>query len=306
MKIETVAYGGWSECLRLSNDEIELVITLQVGPRVIRFGFVGGQNEFAEYPEQMGLTGGEEYRAYGGHRLWIAPEVVERTKHPDNLPVEWTQEGEGVRVTAPVEERTGIQKSIYFWLNPERNHVHLIHRITNHNIWPVRLAPWALSVMAPGGRAIVPQEPYRPHPDFLLPVRPLVLWGYTDMSDPRWRWGKRYIQLYQDAAATTPQKFGALNTLGWAAYHNGDRLFLKRFPYDPGAEYPDFGCNCEFFTNPRMLEVESVGGMVTLQPGESVTHDEHWYLWRGISLGESEEDIEQALQPLLAQAQPRR
>jgi len=189
------------------------------------------------------------------------------------------------------------------WLNPKRNHVHVIHRITNHNIWEVTLAPWALTVMAPGGRVIVPQEPYRPHPDFLLPVRPLVLWGYTDMSDPRWRWGKRYVQLRQDSTAQYPQKFGALNTLGWAAYVNGDRVFLKRFPYDPQAHYPDFGCNCEFFTNNRMLEVESLGGLVTLRPGESVTHEEHWYLWRGVQVGESEEQIDAVLPALLAQTQ---
>jgi hypothetical protein len=303
MKVEVIPYGGWQECLRVANTEVELVVTAEVGPRVIRFGFIGGANEFVEYPEQMGLTGGDEYRAYGGHRLWIAPEVVERTKHPDNLPVQWAQEGEGLRVTAPVEAGTGIQKSMRIWLNPKRNHVHVIHRITNHNIWEVTLAPWALTVMAPGGRVIVPQEPYRPHPDFLLPVRPLVLWGYTDMSDPRWRWGKRYVQLRQDSTAQYPQKFGALNTLGWAAYVNGDRVFLKRFPYDPQAHYPDFGCNCEFFTNNRMLEVESLGGLVTLRPGESVTHEEHWYLWRGVQVGESDEQIDAVLPALLAQTQ---
>ena len=29
---------------------------------------------FKEYDEQMGKTGGDEWRIYGGHRLWIAPE----------------------------------------------------------------------------------------------------------------------------------------------------------------------------------------------------------------------------------------
>ena len=40
-----------------------------------------------------------------------------------------------------------------------------------HAAWSVRLAPWALSVMAPGGRAIFPQEPYRAHTDCLDPAR---------------------------------------------------------------------------------------------------------------------------------------
>lgn len=302
MQVEIVPYGGWQKCLRLANNEVELIVTAEVGPRIIRFGFIGGVNEFVEYPEQMGRTGDTKYVAYGGHRLWIAPEVVERTKHPDNLPVEWAPEGEGIRVTAPVEAGTGIQKSMRIWVDPHRNHVHVIHRVINHNVWPVTLAPWALTVMAPGGRVIVPQEPYRPHPDFLLPVRPLVLWGYTNMSDPRWRWGERYIQLWQDVNAQKPQKFGALNTLGWAAYVNGDQVFLKRFPNDPKATYPDFGCNCEFFTNSRMLEVESLGGLSTLEPGGQVTHEEHWYLWRGIRVGEMDDEIEAVLPELVSQA----
>jgi len=101
MQVQVVPYGGWQTCLRLANNEVELIVTAEVGSRIIRFGFIGGGNEFVEYPEQMGRRGDSEYVAYGGHRLWLAPEVVERTKHPDNLPVEWAQEGEALRVTAP-------------------------------------------------------------------------------------------------------------------------------------------------------------------------------------------------------------
>ena len=79
MKIETIAYGGWDNCLRLSNDKIEIVITLDVGPRLIRLGFPGGPNHFKEFPETLGQTGGTEWNSYGGHRLWHAPEQMPRT-----------------------------------------------------------------------------------------------------------------------------------------------------------------------------------------------------------------------------------
>ncbi|MCS7066274.1 MAG: hypothetical protein NZL85_08385, partial [Fimbriimonadales bacterium] len=66
---ETVTYNGWWECLRLSDGIWELVATTKVGPRLIRFGFTGGQNLFWEHPDQQGKTGGDEWRIYGGHRL---------------------------------------------------------------------------------------------------------------------------------------------------------------------------------------------------------------------------------------------
>ena len=38
--MERVEYGGWANCYRLHNDVVELIVTADVGPRIIRFGFV--------------------------------------------------------------------------------------------------------------------------------------------------------------------------------------------------------------------------------------------------------------------------
>ena len=84
MQSETVQYGGWQNCQRISNGTIEIIATTDVGPRIIRFGFVDGENEFREVPEHAGLTGGDEWRSYGGHRLWHAPENKPRSYLPDN------------------------------------------------------------------------------------------------------------------------------------------------------------------------------------------------------------------------------
>ncbi len=300
MKAERVSYGGWPNCLRLANREVELIATTDVGPRIIRFGFVGGPNEFVEYPDQLGKTGGDTYRSYGGHRLWIAPESKQTTYHPDNHPVEWFEENDELILRPPLESTTRIQKEIRVKLHETKNRVCVTHLLTNHNPFAVTLAAWALSVMAPGGRAIAPQEPYRPHPESLLPVRPLVLWSYTKMNDPRWTWGEKFLQLRQDPNAEIPQKAGVMNTLGWAAYAAGDRLFLKKFYSNPDAPYPDFCCNLELFTNKRMLEVETLSPLTTLEPGAMLAHEEEWWLFRGIDPGHSEAEMDRAFQQLLA------
>ena len=80
--VEKTEYRGWQNCYRLSNNLVDLIVTTDVGPRVIRFGFVGEENEFKEYEELMGRTGGAEWRIYGGHRLWHAPEARPRTYYP--------------------------------------------------------------------------------------------------------------------------------------------------------------------------------------------------------------------------------
>jgi hypothetical protein len=57
VKIEITAYQGWPNCYRISNGVVEAIVTGDVGPRVIRYGFVGGQNLFKEYKEQLGKSG---------------------------------------------------------------------------------------------------------------------------------------------------------------------------------------------------------------------------------------------------------
>jgi len=291
-------YAGWPNCVRLSNGQIELIITTDVGPRVIRYGFIGGQNLFHEAAEDAGKTGGDQWRSYGGHRLWHAPEAAPRTYAPDNGPVQFAWDGHTLKLTQPKEDLTGIAKQMEITLDSSQNRVKVLHRLTNQNHWDVELAPWCLTVMAPGGRAIFPQEPYKPHPDYLLPARPLVLWHYTDMADPRWTWGKKYFQLRQDPKAATKQKVGILNTLGWAAYTLNNELFLKRFPFDRKATYPDFNCNNETYTDPNILEVETLGPMTRLAPQAAVEHVEQWFVGR-VTVGETDAAIDAALLPLL-------
>lgn len=298
--MERISYGGWPNCVRLYNEEIELVATTDVGPRIIRLGFNGGENLFKEYESQLGQTGGEDWRIYGGHRLWHAPEQEGRTYVPDNEAIDSRWTGSELVLHQPTEPSTGIAKEMAVSIGPRSNQVVVRHRLMNTNPWEIETAGWALSVMREGGRAIVPQEPHVPHGDSLRPARPLILWTYTDMSDPRWTWGERFIQLRQDPEADAPQKAGVCNSLGWAAYEHEDHVFLKRYPATDPEAYTDYGANTEFYTSSSMLELETLGPMRSLAPGEQLEHVEHWYLFEA-SVGEDEDAIQHTFDPLVEQ-----
>jgi hypothetical protein len=295
-QMQTVSYGGWPKCIRLANQNIELIATTDIGPRIIRLGFIGGINLFRETPD-VGKTGGDTWKNYGGHRLWHAPEIRPRSYVPDNGPIEHQWDGTTLKLIQPTETPTGIQKEIEITL--DGHSVTVKHRLTNKNQWPIELAAWALSVMQGPGRAIIPQEP--PSTD-LLPVRPVGIWGYTNMADARWKWGAKFIQLRSDPSANTPQKIGLGNSLGWAAYYRDGQVFLKRYPFDAAATYPDFGCNVECFTRGEMLEVESLGPLTKLAPGAAVEHTERWFLAKA-QIGESDDEVASAMAPILEKCQ---
>ncbi len=180
----------------------------------------------------------------------------------------------GIRLEQPVEKGTGIQKVMTVTMDATGTGVTVKHELINRNQKPYELAVWALTIMNPGGTAIVPQEPYKKHADALLPARPLVLWHYTDLSDSRFAIGPKYIRLSTNEKMPEPQKFGVLNKTGWAAYAKNGLLFVKRMKYEEGATYPDYNSSVEVFTQGGFIEVESLGPLRTLKPGETAEHTE--------------------------------
>ncbi len=303
--LEKTAYAGWENCYRFTNGLVELIITADVGPRILRFGFVGGENQFAQFAEQSGQTGGDDWRIYGGHRLWHAPEKPGRTYYPDNAPVTVEAQDGLVRITQPIEPTTGLQKEmdVRLWLDEAQ--VRVTHRLINHNLWTVEVAPWALSVMAPGGTAVAPLPPRLQHGDTFLPSAALVIWPYTDLSDPRYQFGREYIFLHQDPARATPQKIGLAGVPGWAAYQRGHHLFISSFVPQPDATYPDMGSRLEFFTNDRMLEVETLGPLTKLPPQGQVEHIEKWSLFRDVPPLQDDTAVGEQILPRLLAVKPR-
>src|SRR5437868_2984836 len=137
VQMEKTPYGGWSNCIRLRNKQIELVATTDVGPRIIRLGFIGGDNLFKEFADHIGKSGGDQWRSYGGHRLWHAPEIKPRSYAPDNTPIEHSWDGKALKLIQSVEISTGIQKEMHITLCGDCNQVEVLHRLTNKNLWAV-------------------------------------------------------------------------------------------------------------------------------------------------------------------------
>ena len=303
--LETVEFEGWPDCLRLSNGDAELVVTTRIGPRILRYGLPGGPNAFHVIPATRGQTGGNSWRPYGGHRLWLAPEAQPRSYFPDNDPVgSHAFTGGTLSVANPVEHTTGVAKEMRITLAPTGAAARVVHKLTNHGPWPITLAPWGLSIVAGGGRVVLPQEPFVSHDDDLLPARPLVLWKFTEMGDPRWRWGDKYLSLRQEDGMTTPQKVGTYNAQGWAAHLLPDQAFVVLIDVAPGgpAALTDQGSNFETYTEGPFQEMETLGPLVTLEPGQSAEHSEYWFLAPTGEIADTDAALDAGLTPIVETA----
>lgn len=303
VKIEKTDYKGWPNSYRISNGDVELVITSDIGPRIMRYAFPGGQNVFKEFTETLGKSGEKTWQLRGGHRIWFAPEDAVKTYAPDNGPVHIAIKGDVLVATEPVEPLTGFEKQITVKLAPSGTHVEVVHRIRNTTTMIIELAPWALSMMAQGGVGIHGFPPRGTHPEVLAPTNPLVMFAFTDLSDRRWQFTKKYLILRQDPNNHgQPQKLGSFNQHTWSAYLLGSDLFIKRYEADPKQSYPDMGASFETFTNAEFLEQETLGPVLRLKSGDSVEHIERWTLHKNVRIGEwTDVELDRVLLPLVAE-----
>lgn len=273
MKIKkNVSFHGWKKCVELTNGNFRIIVTTEIGPRVVGAFLGKSDNLFYVFPEYEGSSGQTEWVNYGGHRIWHSPEDPVRTYQPDSTPVKFEKNDDGsVTFTADTEKATGIQKSIT--ISPEgENSFQVEHTIRNKGLWNADVAAWAVSLMAPGGVAVVPQNS---EDTGLLPSKSFVFWPYAKLSDPRYVFGDNLLLLKQTPDGK-PTKVGLNAKEGWCAYINHGVVFAKCFEYFEGEEYPDFGVNVEVYSCERFLELETLSPLVSLEPGDAIQYSEIW------------------------------
>ncbi|MCI0394152.1 MAG: DUF4380 domain-containing protein [Chloroflexi bacterium] len=276
------------ECVRLENNALSLLITQSVGPRIVALQPAGGGNLFAEVPElTLECPDVGRFHFWGGHRLWHAPEVSHRTYLPDDRLVTITEIDHGLQVIQLTEPQTGLQKSLHIRLPDDSATAVVDHTLTNHNLWPIESAPWAITQLKPGGVAILPQPTAPADPEGVRPNRNLVLWPYTDVNSPHIQWGNQAILVTADMLSGA-LKLGFPDPAGWLAYHRGKTLFVKKSRFQPGAVYYDLGSSSQCYCNPSFLELETLAPRTTIAPGQSVTHREVWEVYQDVTLAPTE------------------
>ncbi len=272
--IDSGEYSGLA-CRWISNGQVRLAVTTERGPRAMFFGWQNGPNLFAELPDIAIPSDNGPYHLLGGHRLWHAPEWSKRTYWPETQPITAEPRTNGIKVTLD-SDGAHIEKSLSFDMDPELPVVRVTHMLRNMGLWPVELAPWAITQCRLGGTVILPQPTEPADSESLLPNQRYSFWPYTNFADGRITFGHSVTLLH--AKAAPPTKLGYRNTRGWAGYWLDGTLFSKRFDPQLAANHPDYGCNCECYCNDRFVEVETLGALAVLKPGAYASHVETWQL----------------------------
>jgi len=286
-------YPNIGKAIRIANRKYEVIVTLDVGIRIMHFSLIGKPNMFDDDCALIeNMPDGRTWYSYGGQRLWHAPEAFPRSYAIDDIPLESYEITEkGIRMVRRVEEESNIQKIVEIEFCEDKLIVY--NRLINCNPWPVELAPWTQTAIAEG----LMVYPVTQRNSGLLPNTHYVVWPYAKMTDPRVYFGERFVTIRTDSENTDPFKFGYPDEYRWAALFNNGMCFVKTFGFCENAVYPDRGCNLECYVQNWGAEMEDLSPLRTLQPGEMYEHKNEWYIFDNVRCPDAsdEEGLFQAL-----------
>ena len=274
--MKRLAYQGWQDCYQIDSGDCRMIATAEIGPRIVHLSRGNGENLLKLFEGQIGKTGGNEWRLYGGHRVWYAPEDLVESYIPDNNPVEveFLSPDEICLKVALLPE---VEKSLIMRVATKGEGFELVNQVRNMSDKVMRTASWGITTLVPGGVGYMPFSKALSHADTLCASAQLNLWDYTNFSDPAFTWRSEWIEFHQDRGLSK-QKVGTYLRNPWLAYRLGDSLVVKTFDFHredvSAADFPDLGSNVEVYFDTFMLELEGLSPWTDLKPGEAVSHTE--------------------------------
>ena len=274
-----IDYFGYKDCVVLQNAQTRVVLGHQVGGRVLEYS-LEGRNAILLDPDQAGwLWDGSNRVGITGGRFDIGPEKLIPKRDALWLGP-WDAEivGPGrARLTSMEDETTGVQLIRDFVLDPDGSRLAVTQTIRNVSDRVTRWCHWSRTFSTGHGICLVPLDDRSKFPDGYIMYGPGSVIDYAP-GDPN---------IYRDGdvlvVKDTPlrPKLGMDSLVGWFAYLTQENLlFLKFYPTYPDCVYNEIaGLTISIWYNKdQVCELEPIGPMEELEPGESASFTETWTL----------------------------
>ena len=267
---------------------LEISFLSEGGPRIIGLSLNSSENLLAEVPGKTQETPYGTFYFAGGHRLWAAPEEKPLTYLPDSSGLKILEKANGFDLVGAPNAVNGLQKEIHVWVDAAQGKIALRHLLRNRGQRPINCAPWSITMLRPGGKAIFPTGELTPNPDNLLPDKHISFWPYNRWDDPRVGFTPEYLSIDMSISDPLPGKWGTFNARGWMTYWLEGLFFCKKADNTAPGTYPDYGCNSETYICDKFIELESLGALQQLLPGTEIKLNETWTLRESTSVSDKE------------------
>jgi len=286
-----IDYFGYRNCIRLDNRHTRVILLPHSGGRVLSYT-LDGIDALYENPEQQGWTYSPDKPIIEpcAGRFDIGPETI-IPRHPLLWLGPWTGEiiGEGIaRLTSLVDENIGTQLVRTFELSALSSRLRCTQTIVNVSDRETRWCHWSRTFAQGGGICIVPLSRHSRFPRSYLRYEPDAVMNFLP-EDPAIRIREGCLEV---TGPPLHSKLGLDSYAGWLAYlmRNG-LIFLKGYPAFPGRLYNEMaGLTLSiWYPKSAMCELEPIGPMERLAPGESASFTETWWMGKFAFPGDGEQ-----------------
>jgi hypothetical protein len=275
--VRTMDFRGWTDAVRMTNGEYEVVIVPQIA-RIMKYGKLDGENVLWVNDELVPDNAGEmaaesgDWQNFGGYKLWPAPQEAW------NWPPDWSLDrgpctadllpDGSVKLIGKPSPELGIRFDRVITLaapgDPIMSRLQIQQIVTNVSEKPVTASIWDVTQVKDDCVGFVPLEPRAQYRTW-------------DGAPPDAQWSRLGDMAFVkpmgiDGKLFFPGRPGFLGCL-W-----GDQIYVKVLETADAAP-PEPETPREVYTGSQgYVELECVGPAVTLQPGESSTFKVDWYL----------------------------
>lgn len=275
MQTRTNTSKTLGKTLCLSNGTMEFEVALDKGIRMNRLNLCGMNNIFYEQPLDTEYLQKENgWRLEGGLRLWAAPES-EESYYPDNNPVNIEILQNGILLRQEKDLYTNLTKTVAICFLPDDpNKLEVSFRIINSDVVDKNIGIWAITTFVPEGKGYVS---FHSEDDLINPSRFISMWKDTKLNDPRVTYKDNGIAIHHSKIAQY-FKMGILSMDGLCSFDAYGQKLTRLCGYDDSLIYPDGNINIEVFMCEHMMELETLGPLINLGPGEECSRKELWIL----------------------------
>lgn len=280
--VARVTMLNYPDCIELSNSDTRVVLCHHVGGRVLSYEHKGTNILYLAAGEASWKPGIRKPEVSAG-RFDVGPEMFQTRGHTLWSGI-WDVEITGDRsakMTSKKDPGSGFLVTRDFSLARDSSHLTFTQTVTNLSDKTTRHCYWSRTFAVHGGSAIVPLTPEQSrfpsgyamyNSGSTINVRP---------SDPAIRREGNFLVITGPPARP---KLGMDSTAGWVAYQTRqDLLFVKRYTVNPDKTYGEAtGINLSLWypkaSSLPTCEIEPIGPMERLAPGESASFTVHWWL----------------------------
>ena len=270
----------------LENDRAEAFAIATPYPRILAFRLKGGANP---------LHVNHDYEYIGIRSWFLEPTQIPESGLPALQPARAEVTGERfLRLTAAPDDSSGLQLIMEIALDADRPVLRIRHGFKNMRDAKRRIACWALNVIRPD--AGVGVTPWRQGER-----RSLLFWSDTDPNELGIHLGPRALALdYRIEPKNRWQKVGTNGNAGWIAFVWNKTALKSTVAHVQNAEYPEDGATVTMFNStaevfdgkPRLGEIENVGPLSELLPGNTLWMEQELELFSGIETDDPESWVE--------------